>query len=64
MSASVSGRLFPSHVVCLNRAAGFVFQQRLLAKAAPPKYSKEYLNLRKVQDVLARQKECVFVPRV
>ena len=32
------------------------FQQRLLAKAAIPRHSKELINLRKVQDVLAKNK--------
>lgn len=32
------------------------FQQRLIAKQPAPKYSKELLNLRKIQDVLAKQK--------
>lgn len=36
------------------------FQQRLLAKASIPRHSKELLNLRKVQDTLARNKRCVL----
>lgn len=32
------------------------FQQKLIAKATIPRHSKEYLNLRRIQDVLAKQK--------
>ena len=35
------------------------FQQRLISKTTTPKFSKELLNLRKIQDVLAKKKECV-----
>jgi hypothetical protein len=35
------------------------FQQRLLAKAAIPRHSKDLLNLRKIQDVLAKNKRWV-----
>lgn len=38
------------------------FQQRLISKTSTPKFSKELLNLRKIQDVLAKKKECVVVP--
>lgn len=32
------------------------FQQKLIARATIPRHSKEYLNLRRIQDVLAKQK--------
>lgn len=38
------------------------FQQRLLAKPTGTKYSREYLNLRKIQETLAKAKECVATP--
>ena len=37
------------------------FQQRLISKTSTPKFSKELLNLRKIQDVLAKKKECVVL---
>ena len=33
------------------------FQQKLLEKQTKPKFSKELLNLRRIQDHLARQKD-------
>lgn len=33
------------------------FQQRLISKTSTPKFSKELLNLRKIQDVLAKKKD-------
>lgn len=33
------------------------FQQRLLAKPTATRYSREYLNLRKIQETLAKAKE-------
>lgn len=35
------------------------FQQMLLERQQRPKFSRELLNLRRIQDALARQKECV-----
>lgn len=40
------------------------FQQRLIAKASIPRHSKEYLNLRKIQEVLARQKNYVEAAKI
>lgn len=34
----------------------------LLEKQQRPKFSRELLNLRRIQDALARQKECVDAP--
>ena len=39
------------------------FQQRLISKTSTPKFSKDLLNLRKIQEVLAKKKECVGMGR-
>ena len=35
------------------------YQRLLMGKQTRPKFSKDLLNLRKIQDTLAKQKECV-----
>lgn len=40
------------------------FQQRLIARATIPRHSKEYLNMRHIQDVLAKQKNYAEAARI
>lgn len=42
-----------------HKAELLEFQQRQLEKQQKPKYSKDLLNLRRIEEHLARQKECV-----
>lgn len=44
-----------------HKAELLEFQQRQLEKQQKPKYSKDLLNLRRIEEHLARQKECVAV---
>lgn len=40
------------------------FQQRLISKTSAPKFSKELLNLRKIQEALAKQKDYVEAAKI